>query len=198
MGGEGAHLQWPYEEGSRAPATPHVPAALSFAIVRDWRRSIAYLVLNYNKHNKCEKAKLDSSVHYCSLCWYVPMKWTACFCEMNEIILAWNQSVQCQISPWIYDPVLDFHSCWKCSQVLSALPTAQRTLKMRLSGWPCLIPYSSLHSAGRKQREWSPEASENLTINFGPVGQPLCCPVALWWQSGFGWLLCGLRMWKQT
>lgn len=56
MRGEGAHLEWPYEEGSRALATPHVPAALSFAIVRDWRRSIAYLVLNYNKHNKCEKA----------------------------------------------------------------------------------------------------------------------------------------------
>lgn len=60
--------------GLESPDSPHTPAALIFAIERGWRRSIAYFVLNYNKHNKCEKAKLDSSQHYCSLCWYVSMK----------------------------------------------------------------------------------------------------------------------------
>lgn len=159
----GKHLQWPHQEALRAQMTPHAPAAWSFATERGWRRSTAHVLLNHNKYNV---KKQSWTHHYVTAVCVAMCLWTACFCEVNEIILAGNQNVQCQITPKIYDPVLDFNSYSECSQVLSALPVAQRTFQTRPSGWLFLTSYFPLHPAGRKQREWCPEPSEKPNTQF--------------------------------
>lgn len=70
--------------------------------------------------------------------------------------------------------------------------------EIKSSRLPFFIPYSSLHSVGRKPRKQHPEASEKVAVNFVPVRWCLWCPVAPWWQAGFGWLLCRLQMWKHN
>jgi len=125
MGGGGVPLQWPFLEGLRAQMSSPVPTALLFAIERVWRRFIAYLVLDYNKHNRCEKTKLDLSLHYCSLCWCVPMKCTACFQEMNEIILARNRVCNVESVPGFM--IL----CWTFIRVQSEAGSSQVSPQLR-------------------------------------------------------------------
>lgn len=194
MGRKGTSIiERPYQGDSSGQTSPNVPAALLFAIERGWRKSITYSVLNY-KHNKCKKAKLDSSLTLLQLV-------LVCVCEMNGMF-SWNWWNCPGMKPERAMLNLDLWSCTGLPFTLQVQPGPLRSpcssedpqsLTLRVNIFDSILLCTFI---GKKTKRMISQCLRKPNYQFWSVGQHLCCPVTLWWQSGFGWLLCGLWTWK--